>query len=163
MVAPVPPGSDLSKALKFDFVMPFCVVAALLGRFGATPPGRSTRSSIRRGQAGPLPEPFHRGPPPIWRHDYPLVSFLYFHLVRYPVHGRVYPFPFETSPEAVRYASELSGRVLSPSQKFIINGGDRAVLFWRGWFGAARNWRAGAFVRSGRSARFAVLVFEKGT
>jgi hypothetical protein len=67
VVAPVPPGSDLSKALKFDFVMPFCVVAALLGRFGATPP-----------------EP-------------------------------------------------------------------------------ARNWRAGAFVRSGRSATFAVLVFEKGT
>lgn len=162
-MAPVPPGSDLSKALKFDFVMPFCVVAALLGRFGATPPGRSMRSSMRRGQAVLCPSPFIEARPPVWRHDYPLVSFLYFHLVRYPVHGRVYPFPFETSPEAVRYASELSGRVLSPSQKFIINGGDRAEPFWRGWFGA-RPELAGWRIRPlGSFGDVAVLVFEKGT
>jgi hypothetical protein len=85
---------------------------------------------------------------------------------RYRVHGRVYPFPFETSPEAVRYASQLSGRVLLPSQKFIIYGGDRAVLFWRGWFGwfGARPELAGWRIRPlGSFGDIAVLVFEKGT
>ena len=37
MVAPVPSRSDLTKALKLDFVMPFCVVAALLGRWQRWP------------------------------------------------------------------------------------------------------------------------------
>lgn len=37
MVAAVPSGSDLTKALKLDFVMPFCVVAALLGRWQRWP------------------------------------------------------------------------------------------------------------------------------
>lgn len=75
----------------------------------------------------------------------------------------MYPFPFETSPEAVRYAAELSSRVLSPSQKFIIYGGDRAVLFWRGWF-AARPELAGWRIRPlGSFGDVMALVFENGT
>ena len=37
---------------------------------------------------------------PVWRPGYPLTSFLYCHLLVYPVSGDISPFPFETSPEA---------------------------------------------------------------
>ena len=77
------------------------------------------------------PSPFIEARPPVWRPDYPATSFLYSHLAVYPVHGAVYRFPFETSPEAERFAAALAQGRLSASKKFIIYGGDRAVHFWR--------------------------------
>ena len=79
-----------------------------------------------------LPSPFIEARPPVWRTDYPLPGFLYCYLEVYKISGKPYLLPFERSPEAERYASELLP-ALSASPRFLIYGGDRNVSAWRGF------------------------------
>lgn len=82
------------------------------------------------------PSPFIEAKPPMWRPDYQVPGFLYAHLPVYRFGGRTYFFPFEKSPEAELYASELSSRTLAIAPRFLIYGGDRNVRNWREWFAA---------------------------
>jgi hypothetical protein len=79
------------------------------------------------------PSPFIEARSPVWRPDYPLSGFLYAHLSLYRIGGHIYPFPFETSKQVETYARELSVEKLSHVSRFAIYGGDRSVIFWRGW------------------------------
>jgi hypothetical protein len=63
-------------------------------------------------------------------------GFLYAHLPVYPIAGKVCLFPFETSPEAERYAADLTRGPLSTSRRFLLYGGNGATRFWRKWFTA---------------------------
>ncbi len=80
------------------------------------------------------PSPFVEAQPPEWRPGYPQSTFLYCHLLTYPPPGRKYTFPFKTSPEAERYAAELTASTLAPAGRFAIYGGDANVRFWEKWF-----------------------------
>lgn len=84
------------------------------------------------------PSPFIEARPPEWKPDYPITTFLYSNLTFYPTSGRVYPFPFETSPKAEAYARELAQGTLSRVTRFAIYGGDQNVKFWREWFARRR-------------------------
>jgi hypothetical protein len=78
--------------------------------------------------------PFVEGRSPAWHPEYPLPSFLYAPLAVYPIHGRIYTFPFETSREAEQYAITLTRTTLGPSRRFLIYGSDISVDYWRDWF-----------------------------
>ena len=82
------------------------------------------------------PSPFIEARPPVWRPDYAMPGFLYSHLPVYPIGGKTYLFPFETSPEAERYAADLARGPLSSSPRFLLYGGNGATRFWRKWFTA---------------------------
>jgi len=82
------------------------------------------------------PSPFIEARPPVWQPDYSLPGFLYAHLSVYPIPGKIYPFPFEASLEAEKYAARLSRDILAGSKRFVIYGGDHNVWFWREWFAA---------------------------
>jgi hypothetical protein len=82
------------------------------------------------------PSPFIEARPPVWRPDYHLPGFLYAHLPVYPIGGKAYLFPFETSPEAERYATDLTRGALAGSRRFLLYGGNGATRFWRKWFAA---------------------------
>jgi len=107
------------------------------------------------------PSPFIEARPPVWHPGYPANTFLYSQLAAYPINGALYPFPFETSPEAEQFAASLAHGTLAPSGKFVIYGGDRAAQFWRSWF-SGRPEFAGWRIRSlGSFGDVVVLVFEK--
>lgn len=80
--------------------------------------------------------PFIEARPPEWKPDYKLPGFLYSQLAVYPIDGMKYLFPFEDSPEAERYASELLEATLDPAGRFILYGGAGGIRFWRKWFAA---------------------------
>lgn len=82
------------------------------------------------------PSPFVEARPPVWTPQYPVSGFLYSHLAVYPMAGRVYPFPFETSTEATAYARRLTTETLVGAGRFAVYGGDRSVGYWRDWFAA---------------------------
>jgi hypothetical protein len=82
------------------------------------------------------PSPFIEARPPVWRPDYHMPGFLYAHLPVYPIAGRACLFPFETSPEAERYAADLIRGQISASRRFLLYGGNGATRFWRNWFTA---------------------------
>jgi hypothetical protein len=82
------------------------------------------------------PSPFIEAQPPAWRPDYPMDGFLYSNLTVYRTAGRVYPFPFVTSPAVEEYAQSLSVGTLAAAGRFAIYGGDHNVEFWRRWFAA---------------------------
>jgi len=100
------------------------------------------------------PSPFIEGRWPVWQPDYPLPGFLYAHLEMYPIRGKTYLFPFETSPQAEQFAADVSAQ----SKRFVIYGWNQNVRFWSDWF-AARGWRAR---RLGPFGDVDVTVFEKG-
>jgi len=107
------------------------------------------------------PSPFVEAKEPAWRPDYPLTSFLYCHLLVYPVPGKIYPFPFESSPAIERYTAKLSTETLSGQERFVIYGDDPKVLFWRDWF-AARPELAGWRARKlGPYGDVTIVIFEK--
>jgi hypothetical protein len=107
------------------------------------------------------PSPFIEARPPVWRPGYPVASFLYSHLTVYPVRGTVYPFPFDTSPQAEQFAAALARDTLPPAREFILYGGDRGVHFWRNWF-RARPELTGWRVRElGSFGDVFATVFEK--
>jgi len=80
------------------------------------------------------PSPFIEAKSPVWSPDYPLPGFLYSYLSVYPVGGRLFLFPFETSPEADAYARELSRETLPHAGRFVIYGGLGPAGYWRDWF-----------------------------
>jgi hypothetical protein len=107
------------------------------------------------------PSPFIEARPPVWRPDYPRPSFLYSHLAAYPVKGQIYAFPFEESPEVVKFARELTRDSLVQAREFVIYGGNRVANFWRDWFlaqPALEGWR---LRRLGPFGDVEVLVFER--
>ena len=121
-------------------------------------------NQLRLGPDLPLvcPSPFIEARWPVWWPGYPLPSFLYAHLPVYPVAGRPYPFPNETSPEAERYAAGLLRGRLSDSGRFLVYGGAGNVAFWRKWF-AARMEPLGWTNRSlGEFGDMGAILFERG-
>jgi len=100
--------------------------------------GASRAVNAAIAEAGPVicPSPFIEARPPEWRPDYPLPGFLYAHLSVYPLHGRELLFPYESSPEAVAYATSLLP-MLTGSPRFAIYGGAGNARFWRNWFATA--------------------------
>jgi hypothetical protein len=109
-----------------------------------------------------LPSPFIEAQPPVWTPSYPLPGFLYCHLTVYPITGRPYLLPFQTSPEAATYARQLAASVLPAAGRFAIYGGDLNVHRWRRWFGAQSE-LAGWTSRSiGPFGDVDVVIFEKG-
>lgn len=107
------------------------------------------------------PSPFIEAKPPVWQPDYPRPSFLYSHLAAYPVKGQVYPFPFESSPEAEEFARSLTRQSLAGAREFIIYGGNRAANFWRDWMKAQPELYGWRVRRLGPFGDVEVLVFEK--
>jgi hypothetical protein len=107
------------------------------------------------------PSPFVEAKEPVWRPDYPLSSFLYSHLLVYPAPGKIYPFPFESSPQVERYAARLSADTLSQADRFVIYGDAPKVLFWRAWF-AARPELAGWKARKlGPYGDVSIVIFDR--
>lgn len=82
------------------------------------------------------PSPFIEARWPIWRPDYPLPGFLYAHLAVYPLRHKVLLFPYESSPEATRYATSLLPS-LTQFPRFAVYGGAGNARYWRNWFAAA--------------------------
>lgn len=80
------------------------------------------------------PSPFVEARPPVWHSEYPLNGFLYAHIGFYPINGKLYPFPFDSSITAETFAAKLAISTLSNSNRFLIYGREEAVRFWRGWF-----------------------------
>jgi len=107
------------------------------------------------------PSPFVEARPPAWRPDYPLPGFLYAHLSVYPIQGKIYPFPFETSPEAEKYAARLSRDTLAGSKRFVIYGGDHNVWYWREWFAARPELSGWRQKRLGPFGDVDVVLFEQ--
>ena len=107
------------------------------------------------------PSPFIEAKFPVWRPDYPLPGFLYAHLPIYPIRGKAFLFPFETSPEAEQFAAELSRNTLEPSGRFLIYGGDRNVLFWRDWFARRPELAGWRNRRLGPFGDVELVMFEK--
>jgi Dolichyl-phosphate-mannose-protein mannosyltransferase len=91
------------------------------------------------------PSPFIEAKSPVWQPGYSVFSFLYSHLLVYHTAGRLYAFPHTVSPEAARFAADLSSSTLPLAGRFFIFGGDRSVRFWRSWFISRpefRTWRS---------------------
>jgi mannosyltransferase len=105
------------------------------------------------------PSPFVEARPPAWRPDYPLPGFLYAHLSVYPIRGRVYLFPFESSPEADSFASTLAQGTLRESRRFLIFGWEPQVHFWRDWFGRRAEFSGWSIRRLGPFADVDVVEF----
>jgi hypothetical protein len=102
---------------------------------------RDAAQAINQANAGPnlpvvCPSPFIEAQWPVWRPDYPVSDFLYCPLLSYPIHGKIFPFPFVMSSEAEHYADSLSRTVFPATGRFIIYGGERNVEFWQKWFAA---------------------------
>ncbi|MBZ5623192.1 MAG: glycosyltransferase family 39 protein [Acidobacteriia bacterium] len=107
------------------------------------------------------PSPFIEAKPPAWRPEYPLSGFLYTHLSVYPFPGRIYPLPFEDSPEAEEFAGRLAGQVLAVSKRFVLYGGQGQVGFWRDWFRARPELAGWSNEQSRTFGDVEVVVFEK--
>jgi hypothetical protein len=120
-------------------------------------------NSLRLGPETPViyPSPFIEAKPPVWRPDYPLPGFLYSHLPVYPIQGKAYLFPFEFSPEATEYASQLTRDALLASGRFMIYGGDRNVLNWSRWFAGRPELAGWSSRRLGPFGDVEVAVFER--
>jgi hypothetical protein len=106
------------------------------------------------------PSPFIEAKPPVWRPDYPLPSFLYCHMLVYPVGGTPLLFPFESSAEAEQYATELAANTLPSSGRFLIYGGDRNVWLWQKWFAGRPELAGWQSRRLGPFGDVEVAVFE---
>ena len=91
------------------------------------------------------PSPFVEARPPEWRPDYKLPGFLYSHLDYYPVKGRTLLLPFETSPEAERYAIAMSVDALPKSGRFLLYGWN--VSYWQDWFASRPQFQHWTVVR----------------
>jgi hypothetical protein len=80
------------------------------------------------------PSPFIEARAPEWSPRYPLPGFLYAHLATYPVRGRLELFPFQTSPEAEAWASQIGKDALQPFGRFVLYGSSASVQFWSDWY-----------------------------
>lgn len=108
------------------------------------------------------PSPFIEARAPAWSPSYPLPGFLYAHLSVYPISGRIYPFPFDTSPEAESYAAQLTRETLAGSKRFLIYGWNQNVWFWRDWFAARPELSGWSQRRLGAFGDVEAILFEIG-
>jgi len=96
---------------------------------------RTVNERVREAQTPVLcVSPYIEGRSPAWHPEYPLPAFLYSPLAVYPIRGRLYTFPFESSPEAERYAATLAETTRGSSRQFFVYVTDPGVAFWREWF-----------------------------
>ena len=79
------------------------------------------------------PSPFIEGQRSAWPPGN-LPSFLYSHLVVYPVRGRVVLLPFWTSPDGERFAATLAQSALPDSGRFFVYGHRINAYLWENWF-----------------------------
>lgn len=110
------------------------VALATLGRWSvAWPPHhpsdwRGAAAAVNRAvDAGtPVlsPSPFLEARPPKWHAGYSTETFLYSHLVAYPVRGAVVTLPFGVEPVAL------------PASRFVLYGGGRNAAAWQDWIEA---------------------------
>jgi len=107
------------------------------------------------------PSPFIEARPQAWKPDYSQPGFLYAHLPVYPIAGRIYPFPFKSSPEAEAYATRLSREKLAAEERFIIYGGAGSVLFWSDWFSTRLELSGRTRIRLGPVGDVDAVLFEK--
>jgi hypothetical protein len=87
-----------------------------------------------------FPSPFVEAKPPVWSPDYPLPGFLYCYLTVYPVTGKPYLLPYQSSPEARAYAETIPH-----GARFVIYGDNPNVSLWRDWYAARpelQGWRS---------------------
>lgn len=147
-------------------------VLLFLGRWGYLyPPHHNSdwlAASARLAEAslGPempvlCPSPFIEAREPVWSPGYRLPGFLYAHLEVYPVHGKPYLLPFDSSPEAERFVDEITGSVLKHWPRFALYGPGRSVREWRQWLAsrpAFAGWRSRGL---GSFGEVEVVVFEK--
>jgi hypothetical protein len=103
--------------------------------------------------------PFIEAQPPVWTSDYPLPGFLYAPLLVYPVRGRIYPFPYLTSPDAEEYAAKLLRDTLARRSRFIVYGPGPNASSWADWF-SGRTELAGWSHTATRAEAIATIVFE---
>jgi uncharacterized membrane protein len=106
------------------------------------------------------PSPFIEALPPVWRPGYPLGSFLYSHLLYYPVRGTTYPFPYEDSSEAESYATRLTSGTLANSGRFFLYGA-HTVQFWTAWFRIQPELRGWRIERLGPFGDVDVIEFDR--
>ena len=107
------------------------------------------------------PSPFIEARSPEWRPDYPLPGFLYAHLLTYRIPGRIYPFPYETSPEAEIYAAEISRGSLTASDRFALYGPACSIHFRSNWLAARPELAGWRIRRLGPFGDVDVVLFEK--
>ncbi len=108
------------------------------------------------------PSPFIEGKSPAWKPDYALPGFLYAHLSVYPISGKPYLFPIEISKKAEQYATNLSMKTLSLSERFLIYGKTPKVQFWRAWFSRRPELAQWRHRNLGQFGSIEVVVFENG-
>jgi hypothetical protein len=126
---------------------------------------REAARKIREAGIGPdtpvvYPSPFIEARSPVWQPNYTLPSFLYCHILTYPVGGTSYLLPFTTSPEAERYAASIAGGALASAGKFVVYGGDTNVGRWQ-YFFSRRPELAGWRIRKlGSFGDVAAVLFE---
>jgi mannosyltransferase len=107
------------------------------------------------------PSPFIEAKEPVWRPDYPPASFLYCDLLSYPIPGKIYPFPFNTSPHAEQYAARLTAETLSGAGRFVIYGDNPKVVFWQDWFAARPELAGWRSRKMGPYGDVSIVIFEK--
>jgi hypothetical protein len=107
------------------------------------------------------PSPFIEARPPVWSPSYPLPGFFYAHLYVYPVTGRIHLFPFESSPPAEQYATQLAAHDLSAAGRFVIYGGAGQAGYWRDWFAQRPELAGWKIRRPGPFADVEVYEFER--
>ncbi len=127
---------------------------------------RSAATALNKASLGPdmpiiCPSPFVEAVPPVWTPGYSTRGFLYSHLAFYPIRGRAYPFPFEASPEAERFASALVQNTLKRAERFVLYGGDHSVLWWRDWLAARPDLAGWNQRRLGSFGDVDVVIFDR--
>ncbi len=121
---------------------------------------RAAARAIPVGVPVVCPSPFVEARVGVWRPDYPLPGFLYAHLSVYPIQGKPFLLPFESSREAEQFAADLSRHTLAPSGRFVIYGWDHNVLPWRDFFAARPELAGWSNRRLGRFGDVEAVVFE---
>ncbi len=106
------------------------------------------------------PSPFVEGREPLWKPGYSLPSIVYAHLTAYPVRGRIFPFPFETSPDAERYAADLARSTLRTSTRFFVYGHEINAYFWDNWYKQRPELAGWRSHRVGPSGDVVVMEFD---
>jgi hypothetical protein len=106
------------------------------------------------------PSPFVEARPPVWTPYYPLPGFLYSHLIGYPIPGRIYPFPFEMSAEAIQDANGMLKQEIPAAHRFVLYGGDQAVRNLWTWFSARPELSSWRSRRLGQFGDVDAIVFE---
>ena len=93
------------------------------------------------------PSPFVEAQSPDWTPTYPLPGFLYSNLSYYGIRGKLRLFPFQASPQQVRYADHLLSDELLPAGRFLVYGESQQTNYVMQYLSARpelANWRVAA-------------------